>query len=311
MAQICGGDGGDAGDVGYDGDGGYGHWGGGGGERKTGFQSGCAIQRRAVQGLASVLAGSCHASQGGRNCRKGGAVVLGDGNGMASVLGCQIDAKPGLDVEWRCVSAGSHPLRVAFENGPEHAADELFHLCRAKTCLLGKHVCFSHEFLEPDNEDVAATVTIVSFISIRLADPISFSTYPEILSRLDLDTSSPMLMICRPITPTTKGVSFSITAAGPAMEKMSWPEAATGLAPKTGEATNVAPFSPSRFAHFVLVSGWTVEVSTQILPAREAELARAWLTRSSRTWSLEIFYHAIRMRVSREKKGEWRIDSPW
>lgn len=67
------------------------------------------------------------------------------------------------------------------------------------------------------------------------------STHPDILSRLALRTSSPMFMMLRPIAESMKGPILSIVAAGPAMENMSLPAAAMGLAPNTGEAMNVVP----------------------------------------------------------------------
>ena len=81
------------------------------------------------------------------------------------------------------------------------------------------------------------------------------NTYPEILSKLALRTSSPMLMILLPIAARMKGPILSMVAAGPAMENMSFPAAATGLAPNTGEATKIAPLRPRRSEDLAHVSG--------------------------------------------------------
>lgn len=64
-----------------------------------------------------------------------------------------------------------------------------------------------------------------------------------------------MLIMLRPIADRIKGPSLSMVAAGPAMENISLPAAAIGLAPNTGEATNVAPLSPRRSEHLAHVSG--------------------------------------------------------
>lgn len=84
------------------------------------------------------------------------------------------------------------------------------------------------------------------------------------------------------------GFTVSIAATGPAIAKISFPAAATGLAPNTGEATNDAPLSARRCAVDVAVSGWMVEVSTKILPAREVLVVRALVIRESKTASSEI-----------------------
>lgn len=91
-----------------------------------------------------------------------------------------------------------------------------------------------------------------------------------------------------PITSTIKGLIVSTASERPATEKMSFPAAATGLAPKTGEAIKVAPFSPRLFETDAQVSGWTVEVSTNILPANGPPAVMAFVNNSYRTSSLEI-----------------------
>lgn len=69
---------------------------------------------------------------------------------------------------------------------------------------------------------------------------------------------------------------------------MSFPAAATGLAPNTGAAMKDAPFSARRVAVDAAVSGWIVEVSMKIFPAR-VFVVRALLTRESKTASSEIY----------------------
>lgn len=93
-------------------------------------------------------------------------------------------------------------------------------------------------------------------------------SYPVIFRRLDLVTSSPQLIICLPMTSITYGLRRSIMVEGPAMAKMSFPAVAMGLAPKTGEATKEAPRSESCALMSLEVSGWTVDVSTNIFPSR-------------------------------------------
>lgn len=93
----------------------------------------------------------------------------------------------------------------------------------------------------------------------------------------------------RPITSWINGFTLSIAAAGPAIAKMSFPAAATGLAPNTGAAMNDAPRSARRCAVDAAVSGWMVEVSMKILPAREVFVPRALVTRESKTASSEIY----------------------
>lgn len=84
------------------------------------------------------------------------------------------------------------------------------------------------------------------------------------------------------------GFTVSIAAAGPAIAKISFPAVATGLAPNTGEAMNDAPLSVRRCAVDAAESGWIVEVSTKILPAREVLVVRAPVIRESKTASSEI-----------------------
>jgi hypothetical protein len=95
-------------------------------------------------------------------------------------------------------------------------------------------------------------------------------------------------MMLRPMTLRMKGLTVSSAGAGPAMAKISFPAAATGLAPKTGEAINVAPFSARRSAAEADVSGWIVEVSINILRLKEMLLPSVFDSSSLRTSSFEI-----------------------
>lgn len=67
--------------------------------------------------------------------------------------------------------------------------------------------------------------------------------YPESFKRLDFRTSSPISLMLRPITFMMRGLIVSTALAGPATANISFPAAATGLAPNTGAAMNVAPCS--------------------------------------------------------------------
>lgn len=79
-----------------------------------------------------------------------------------------------------------------------------------------------------------------------------------------------------------------MVAAGPAMENISFPAAAIGLAPNTGEATKMAPFWLRRSEHLAHVSGWTVDVSIQTLPSSVIPASSAFVTSPSNTSSFEI-----------------------
>lgn len=77
---------------------------------------------------------------------------------------------------WRCPRTGGHssfnvsachqraiagvhiPMRVAFQNGPKHVANELFHLSAADSRDLGKNLGFGDDFHEADNENISLTV---------------------------------------------------------------------------------------------------------------------------------------------------------
>lgn len=65
----------------------------------------------------------------------------GDGYSVPSILGRQGSGEARLGVEGRRVGAGGHAFRVALQNWPVHATDELLHLGGPKTCLLGKNLC--------------------------------------------------------------------------------------------------------------------------------------------------------------------------
>lgn len=59
----------------------------------------------------------------------------------------------------------------------------------------------------------------------------------------------------RPITSKISGRSRLRIAGGPDIANINFPAAATGLAPKTGEAMNVAPLSPRLDEHSWHVCG--------------------------------------------------------
>lgn len=113
--------------------------------------------------------------------------------------------------------------------------------------------------------------------------------YPEIFKRLDFRTSSPIFIILRPMTSVTYGRRVSITAAGPAIENISLPAAATFLSPKTGDATKEAPSSRSLSAADAHVSGCTVDVSTNILFFNEQFADRTFVNSSFKTASFDIY----------------------
>lgn len=73
------------------------------------------------------------------------------------------------------------------------------------------------------------------------------------------------------------------------MAKINLPAAAMGLAPKTGEEMNVAPFADKVSNTEAAVSGCTVDVSTKILPLIEPHDSAAMEVKSFRTWSFEIW----------------------
>lgn len=94
------------------------------------------------------------------------------------------------------------------------------------------------------------------------------------------------------MTSITKDRRISITAAGPAIENISLPAAATSLSPKTGDATKNAPSSCSRSAADAHVSGCTVDVSTNILSFNEQLADRAFVNSSFKTASFDIYTSA-------------------
>lgn len=113
-------------------------------------------------------------------------------------------------------------------------------------------------------------------------------TYPDILRRLDFRTSSPMSMILRPIVFMINGLIVSTAVAGPETANINFPAAATALAPKTGAAIKVAPYSLRCDLAHSDVSGWIVEVSTKILPFNASPATKALFNRSIRTSSVDI-----------------------
>jgi hypothetical protein len=112
-------------------------------------------------------------------------------------------------------------------------------------------------------------------------------THPAILSMLDFDTSSPRSIMLLPITLSTNGFTKSVAAFGPANAKISLPEAAIALAPKTGDAMKEAPAFVSFSEDCATVSGCTVDVSTKVLPMM-LPADRATSTRLLSTLSFEI-----------------------
>lgn len=64
-----------------------------------------------------------------------------------------------------------------------------------------------------------------------------------------------MSIMLLPITSITYGRTFSKAAEGPAMAKISFPAAAIGLAPNTGEEMKKAPALARRSEHLATVSG--------------------------------------------------------
>lgn len=126
-------------------------------------------------------------------------------------------------------------------------------------------------------------------MSARGVHGIWIVSYPEIFSKLDFRTSSPISMMLRPITFSTNGFTAARAAEGPAIAKINLPAAAMGLAPKTGEEMNVAPFADKASKTEAAVSGCTVDVSTKILPLIEPHDSAAIEVKSFKTWSFEIW----------------------
>lgn len=133
---------------------------------------------------------------------------------------------------------------------------------------------------------------LLSVLSVMLLECFDGTSHPVILSRLDFETSSPQFVMLLPITPMMKGSSFSMEADGPAIAKMSCPAAATGLAPKTGEAVKEAPFCPSFELTALEVLGWTVDVSTKIFPSNESTVSASSIS-ELRTLSSDIYTNTV------------------
>lgn len=89
------------------------------------------------------------------------------------------------------------------------------------------------------------------------------------------------------------------------MAKINFPAAAMGLAPKTGEEMNVAPFARKVSKTEAAVSGCTVDVSTKILPLIEPHDSAAMEVKSFRTWSFEIWRALVK------RHGVQAVTLPW